>query len=588
MLKTKDFLTGSGLLLTAVMLSLTLANCNGSGFELADSCFNDGGDPLFNYSWYLANCGQKGISRAGGTSGVDLNLRATWSSGILGNGIKIRVSDDGLENTHEDLTGNFPTSSTRSRDYVSGDSNNSYLTTTAPPHSSSDNHGTSVAGIIAAVGGNGVGSRGVAPKATLAVANLLSSMTSQDLTVILNQATGTDFDILNMSWGYGQFELSPPTSAYEAQLKTAVTSYRNGKGAVLVKAAGNDYYTYCFIPGIDLDYTNADPEGCIGNSNFDGDNINPYQIIVAALDANGIAAQYSSPGANIWISGFGGMYGYAEPAMLTTDRMGCTNGWAKSSASAYTPFERGSAPNSKCNYTATFNGTSSAAPTISGAVALMLEANPSLTWRDVKYILAKTAVPMDYVTTGTIPHPLGLSVPAGYSWELPWKTNSAGFKFHNWYGFGKVDVDAAVAMAKSYTSMLGTFTEPNYVSSGTLNVSIGDGSLGGAAISQISISGGTASSVKIESVRIKVSVTHSDVSQLALELTSPSGMRSILVNMRNSLTNLANYSDNVFASNAFYQESSAGLWTLKVIDGVGDGTSGSLTKWEIQFTGAAQ
>ena len=41
------------------------------------------------------------------------------------------------------------------------------------------------------------------------------------------------------------------------------------------------------------------------------------------------------------------------------------------------------------------NGTSSATPVTSGSLALILEANPNLTWRDVKYIIAKTATKVD-------------------------------------------------------------------------------------------------------------------------------------------------------------------------------------------------
>ncbi len=585
MLKTKKFLSVLLLSLGGVALTTLLVNCNGSGFELADSCFNDGGDPLFGYAWFLSNCGQQGVSKTGGTSGVDLNLRATWSAGYLGEGIKVRVSDTGIENTHEDLKGNFQTSVARSRDYYLGSSGSSYTTTSAPPADDTttdpskpcyDNHGTAVAGIVGAVGGNGLGSRGVAPKVSLSAANILSCKTSQDTAKVINQATGTDFDILNMSWGYDQNLITKPTSQYEDQLKVAVTTYRSNKGAILVKAAGNEFETYCNGQG-----TNST---CIGNSNFDGDNTNPYQIMVASLNAKGVSSSYSSPGSDLWISGFGGEYGYAAPAIVTTDRSGCSAGYSKSSISTYVPFEKGGAPNTQCNYTATFNGTSSATPTVSGAVALMLSANPNLTWRDVKYILAKTALPMDYVTTGTIPHPLGTAVPSGYSWEQPWRTNSAGFKFHNWYGFGKVDVDAAVSMAKNYTSSFGSYTEPGYVSTGTISIPIGDGSLAGAAYSQISIANG--SGLKIESVRVKVSITHNDISQLALELTSPSGMRSILVNMHNALTNVHDYTGDVFLSNAFYQERSEGIWTLKVIDGRADSVSGTLTSWSINFTGA--
>ncbi|WP_413557782.1 S8 family peptidase [Bdellovibrio sp. HCB209] len=588
MLKIKQLYTQILLTVVSLFVAITLVNCNGSGFEVADSCFNDGGDPLFSYAWHLANCGQKVFAKNGGTVGMDLNLRATWSSGLRGNGVKVRISDDGLDNVHEDLTGNFQTVVARSRDYISGDSNNSYKTTTAVPRDVvvggtpyNDDHGTAVAGIVAAVAGNGKGGRGVAPKAALSIANFMSALTSTAESVLLNQADGNDFDISNMSWGIKQYQKTAVSANYEAQLKTGVTTFRNGRGAIYIKSGGNSYYEQC----------NGQPNDvCLGNSNFDGENVNPYQIMVGALTAQGYSANYSSPGANLWISGFGGMYGDSAPAILTTDRTGCVRGRSATNAGSSIAFENGGSGNSGCNYSVTFNGTSSAAPTVTGAVALLLEANPNLTWRDVKYILAKTALAVDYVTTGSIPYPGGTTanrgVPAGYSWELPWRVNGAGFKFQNWYGFGKVDIDAAVAMAKSYTSTFGTYTESTWISTGTINVAIPDNSLANAALSEIQILSGGNGALKIEAVRVRVSITHNDISQLALELTSPSGMRSILVNMNNSLLNVHDYSADVFLSNAFYGERSEGTWTLKVIDGHGDAVSGTLTNWQLQIIGA--
>ncbi|WP_413584729.1 S8 family serine peptidase [Bdellovibrio sp. HCB274] len=593
MLRTKKILSALMLTFCSASLSLLLVNCNGSGFELADTCFNDGGDPLFSYAWHLANCGQAGVSRTGGTSGMDLNLRATWSAGILGNGVKVRVSDDGLENTHEDLKGNFQTVALRSRDYslsATPTPNSSVWTSaTAQPFncpnanpnlSAYDDHGTAVAGLIAAVGGNGVGSRGVAPKAQLSIANLLSCKIAQTDDMLIDQATGTDFDILNMSWGVDQNKKPVVNTTYESQLRYAVTNYRSGKGAILVKAAGNFLATECNDTAFDGISDNETV--CIGNSNFDGDNTNPYQIMVGALNAKGIASSYSSPGANLWISGFGGEFGYSSPAMVTTDRTGCANGFSYTGASNLLSFENGASPNANCNYTATFNGTSSAAPTISGVAALLLEANPNLTWRDVKYILAKTADPVDYVTTGSIPHPRAkyVSIPTGYSWELPWRTNGAGFKFQNWYGFGKVNVDAAVALAKSYASTLGTYHESAWANFTGLNLVVPANSAAGET-STVTISAAD-QNVKIESVQIRLEVTTTDISDLAIELTSPSGMRSIVVNMHNSLKELDNYTNEVFLTNAFYQERSTGLWTLKVISG---GSSATITSWGIRFTG---
>ena len=41
------------------------------------------------------------------------------------------------------------------------------------------------------------------------------------------------------------------------------------------------------------------------------------------------------------------------------------------------------------------NGTSTSVPLVAGGVALLLETEPGLTWRDVKHILAKTARRID-------------------------------------------------------------------------------------------------------------------------------------------------------------------------------------------------
>ena len=127
-------------------------------------------------------------------------------------------------------------------------------------------------------------------------------------------------------------------------------------------------------------------------------------------------------------------------------------------------FEYNHSLNTVCNYTSTMNGTSSAAPIVSAASALLLESNPNLTWRDVKHILASTARQVDSSLTNT-EHPSNIYRSltdfdlSGHVYEQGWVTNGAGYKFHNWYGFGAIDVDAAVAMAKSYSVNLGTFSD---------------------------------------------------------------------------------------------------------------------------------
>ena len=120
------------------------------------------------------------------------------------------------------------------------------------------------------------------------------------------------------------------------------------------------------------------------NANSPLENESPFQIVVGALDANGEKAVYSNAGSNIWISALGGDYGSTDPAIVTTDLPTCFKGYSKASNVLPNEFEYGHPANPYCDYTSTMNGTSAATPMISGVIALILEANPTLSNRDVK------------------------------------------------------------------------------------------------------------------------------------------------------------------------------------------------------------
>ncbi|PIS11569.1 MAG: serine protease [Bdellovibrio sp. CG10_big_fil_rev_8_21_14_0_10_47_8] len=563
-------------LISFAFIGLAYTNCSTHGFQANldgdDTASTDSAlepstsseDPFFKYAWHLSNTGQIVFAKEAGQAGNDLDLLGVWNQGLQGQGIRIMVSDDGVEANHEDLKGNFITDLV-SKDYTT---NSPYLVRTSQPRDANDMHSTSVAGLIAAVRNNGVGSAGVAPEAKFASANFVSDAVDQTDANYLDQATG-NFDIFNMSWGVTQDDLSLPDADYESLLASRVKNGRSGKGVIYVKASGNDFAVHCH---------NSTTKVCIGNSNFDPDNTNPYMIVSTALDASGASASYASTGSNLWVSSFGGEYGDDSPAMMTTDRMGCDEGYAQTTVGVILPFDQGSNGNTNCNYTASFNGTSSAAPTVTGSIALILQANPNLTWRDVKYILAKTSKPMNDNGTTAIGHPQKLTLPTGYVWEQGWITNGAGFRFHNWYGFGKIDVAAAVALAKNYVSTLGTWTQSNWSPSMSIAKAIPDnaGLLVTFAVSQ---------KIRIEAVQLKLNVTHPDVSELAVELTSPAGTKSILVNMRNSLTGIANFQGEVFLSNAFFQEDSQGTWGVKIIDGK-TGNTGTLNSFSLNISGS--
>ncbi|WP_305068974.1 S8 family serine peptidase [Marilutibacter chinensis] len=78
----------------------------------------------------------------------------------------------------------------------------------------------------------------------------------------------------------------------------------------------------------------------------------------------------------------------------------------------------------------TFGGTSAAAPTVAAAAALMLSVEPDLTWVDLRDLLRNTAVVIDGANTDPVGQWSG-----GFSW---------------WYGFGRLDVNAAVQGADAF------------------------------------------------------------------------------------------------------------------------------------------
>ena len=545
-------------------------------------------DPLYQYQWHLNNTGQTNFATSGGTVGADINVDTAISSGITGSGVTVAVLDEGLELAHEDLLGNIVNGSW---DFANSDYD--------PTRSANDgDHGTSVAGIIASQGWNKKGGRGVAPNASLIGYNYLESqsLSNQLKAWGSNPPVAVDVDVYNMSYGsgYGKDGNGDPNTtfslpsflsdAYGDGLVSGVTNLRGGKGAVYVMSSGNDFKTSAT--------SNCGTNLACTEMLIDDYNGTPYIIQVGALDADAVKTSYSTPGPGLWVSAFGGERGYDaayvsgfssgsdRPAIMTTDQSGCTNGYVgvnSGRAFSYNAFDDDSGSNvenNECSYTSRFNGTSSAAPMVSGVVALMLEANPDLTWRDVKHILASTADQVD--------------VSRSYDYrtltQYEWETNSAGYKFHNWYGFGKVDAAEAVTTAKSYTAnSRGTFVDSGYESSGTISVTINDN--GTATTSSISVTAPVGSNDYVEHVTVDVQFSHAVPKSVGLRLQSPDGT---LVNIMQPMTNIGTNPSAVLFSigvNSLYGESMEGTWSLGVHDYIVDSTSGTLVKWRIKIYG---
>ena len=132
------------------------------------------------------------------------------------------------------------------------------------------------------------------------------------------------------TWGYGGIVNS---DAFKTALAYTTSNLRDGKGAIYVKSSGNDWdyydgseYVYCG-PSKGPD-ARSDNMPC-GDTALDPRSSLPYFIITGALNANDTRSSYSTPGAALWVAGFGGEYGQNDPAIMTTDQSTCAQGYVR-------------------------------------------------------------------------------------------------------------------------------------------------------------------------------------------------------------------------------------------------------------------
>jgi len=474
-------------------------------------------DPLVAQQWHL-----KYQNQPGAVAGSDINVENAWlfgtTGGVRGAGIRVGVVDDGLETAHPDLAANVDT--TTDKDWNGNDSD--------PNPGSGDNHGTACAGNVAAVAGNSLGGCGSAPEAKLVGLRLIAAATtdSQEADAMNYLATGANLiHVKTNSWGPTDDgkTLEGPGPLTVAALANATSQGRNGLGTVFMWAGGNG--------------------GDVGdNSNYDGYANNPHVIAIGASDSLGHQAYYSEPGANLaCVAPSGG--DSATLGITTTDRSGSL-GYNTSSGTAG-------------NYYADFSGTSSATPTAAGVVALVLQKNPALGWRDVKEILMRSARKIA-PTDGD------------------WTTTPAGFHFNHKFGAGLIDATAAVTLANGWFNLPAATSTS--VSASGLPLAIPDNNATG--ITRTFVVGPGAP--RAEHVTVTLDITHTYRGDLAVTLTSPTGMTSRLAATHSDPGN--NYSNWTFSSVRHWGELTPGTWTLKVADLAAQDT-GTLNSATLTVTG---
>lgn len=563
-------------------------------------------DPLISKQWQW-NPDKGGV-----------NIAPVWNDGIIGvnrltgEGIVIGIIDQWVEPNHEDLNVSPYNPGTNLANGLSKDFVGSETIPTDDPETDEDEsatqiytdeeHGTFVAGMAAAVGGNDLGVVGAAPGAT--IAGLHTDLTYDTTMSAFWWGTGVSssggysgeaaIQVKNCSWG-SSFNESGVADYWDAIEKTS----RNN--VIYVFAAGN---------ARGGDYTEP------GSTGWSSEGNSPYIINVAATNTDGTYSSFSSYGSNVFISAPGA-------GVVSTDRTGTYgyNSGSISSSSDETTSATGSIADA--DY-ASSDGTSFSSPLVAGVIALGKQVCMPMDVRWAKHALAYssghgTAPNIDakydsdkgtyvqesgYTTTTTDEDGNTTTVTVSSTGE--WHKNNGGYWFNNNYGFGLVDPEEFIDTVQdiAYTTVETTY------STTSISKTISSEASGTERSAEYSVSTSSSSAASglnqdIETVSVTLNFSEEflnnedfDLDSLKVTLISPDGLESVLVqpswDVAVSSSILADSDDATsaswtFLSNAYWGASYAGTdgdWTVKIeYDGVEDvDMSGWITVSSVDFT----
>ena len=301
-------------------------------------------DEAWPYMWYL-NKGEKGL---------DMNVEDAWEQGYTGKGVVVTILDDGVEHDHPDLNANYDEQASIDLNDNDGDPYPRY------DFFNSNKHGTRCAGTVAAAANNSACAVGIAHEASIGGVRILDGPIRDVLEAKAISFNRDYIDIYSASWGPDDDgkTIDGPGPLAKLALADGVKKGRNGKGSIFVWASGNG--------GKHLD-----------NCNCDGYTTSPYTLSVSSVSELGLVPWYSEP---------------CSSSLATTFSSGATG------KNPNDPFERKVITtdlHGRC--TAKHTGTSASSPMAAGMVALALEANPELTWRDVQHIVVRTSIPAGHL-----------------------------------------------------------------------------------------------------------------------------------------------------------------------------------------------
>ncbi len=311
-------------------------------------------DFWYSDQWFLHNTGY-----FGNPSDVDIDAPEAWNKTTGSSSVIIAIIDEGVDRTHEDLSAKM----------VPGyDTTGGHGGATGGSPSGNDAHGTAAAGIAAALSNNSIGVAGVCQGCRIMPVRIAYDPGDGTwVTTDANLANGITWAYQNGAWVLNNSWKAGPASTFITNaISNAKTQGRGGKGSVVVFSAGNDNASTVSYPA------SLSTVIAVGASNLCD------QRKIPATTTN--TTQNKCNAFEPWGSNYGSALDISAPGvwLTTTDIMGDAG------------YDKTGDPYS-ANYDGYFNGTSGAAPIVSGVAGLVLSANPYLSADEVQTILQNTA-----------------------------------------------------------------------------------------------------------------------------------------------------------------------------------------------------
>ncbi|CAH1972311.1 unnamed protein product [Acanthoscelides obtectus] len=447
-----------------------------------------------------------------------MNLVPAWKKGYTGKGVVVSILDDGIQTNHPDLAQNYdPQASTD----INGNDDDPM------PQDNGDNkHGTRCAGEVAAVAYNQFCGIGVAYNASIGGVRMLDGVVNDAVEARALGLNPEHIDVYSASWGPeddGKTVDGPGPLARRAFIY-GVTSGRKGKGSIFVWASGNG---------------GRHTDSC----NCDGYTNSIFTLSISSATQGGYKPWYLEE---------------CSSTLATTYSSG-TPGHDKSVATV--DMDARLRPDHIC----TVEHTVLAA----GICALALEANPTLTWRDMQYLVVLTSRPQ----------PLEK--------ESGWVVNGVRRKVSHKFGYGLMDAGALVTLAEKWTTV-----PPQHICKS--QELIEDKSINpGTTLDfymDVDACGGTLNEVRfLEHVQCKISLRFFPRGNLRIQLTSPMGTTSTLLFERPRDVVSSNFDDWPFLSVHYWGEKAEGRWHLQIVNAGNRHVNqpGILKKWQLIFYGTS-